>query len=280
MLHSLYKGGDTMEIIQEHSKCELSCYYRNFKKWEGMFHWHDNYEICQVINKPCRFRIDGVIYNANPGDIVTINQQTVHQFLIDEEDTEIIIIQFHPKIFMSISYCACQLKTHITKAELESIAGLYDAVNSIISLLQEETNAVICHDNLYMQSLSSSLFFLLQKHFSQNSESVTSFGQRNDFYKIVDYINNNFCKDISVNSIASQFYFSRGKLSAVFKKYSGTGITEYIQALRIKNANMLLSAGSSVTDAAMSSGFDSIRTFNNTYRKITGITPSEYIKNK
>jgi AraC-like DNA-binding protein len=30
----------------------------------------------------------------------------------------------------------------------------------------------------------------------------------------------------------------------------------------------------------MSSGFDSIRTFNNTYRKITGITPSEYIKNK
>lgn len=269
-----------MEIIQEYSRGELSCYSRKFNKWEGMFHWHDNYEICQVIDKPCRFRIDGIIYNANPGDIVTINQQTVHQFLIDEDDTRIIIIQFHPKILLNYSYCACQLKPHITKAELDDIYGLNDAVNSIIHLLESETASVSCHDNLFMQSLSSSLFFLLQKHFSQNNESAASFGQRNDFYKIVDYINNNFCKDISVNSIASEFYFSRGKLSAVFKKYSGIGITEYIQTLRIKNANLLLSDGSSVTDAAMSSGFDSIRTFNNTYRKIMGITPSEYQKNK
>ena len=38
--------------------------------------------------------------------------------------------------------------------------------------------------------------------------------------------------------------------------------------------------GRTVTDAALESGFQCIRTFNSTYKRLTGITPSEYLQNK
>lgn len=53
---------------------------------------------------------------------------------------------------------------------------------------------------------------------------------------------------------------------------------EYIYSLRIKKANGLIKQGCSVTDVAMKSGFQSIRTFKNIYKKVTGITPKEYKK--
>jgi transcriptional regulator GlxA family with amidase domain len=55
-------------------------------------------------------------------------------------------------------------------------------------------------------------------------------------------------------------------------------LNEYIYSLRIKKANYLMKQGCSITEAALCSGFQSVRTFNNTYKKITGIVPSEYRK--
>lgn len=56
------------------------------------------------------------------------------------------------------------------------------------------------------------------------------------------------------------------------------GLNEYIYSLRIKKANDLMNQGYSVTDAALQSGFQSIRTFNNIYKKVCGMTPSDYKK--
>ena len=55
-------------------------------------------------------------------------------------------------------------------------------------------------------------------------------------------------------------------------------LNEYINSIRIKNANELLSNGVSVAEAALESGFQSIRTFNNTYKDFMGIKPTEFLK--
>ena len=83
-------------------------------------------------------------------------------------------------------------------------------------------------------------------------------------------------EDININSLSNKLFLPRGRLSAIFTKYSGTSLNEYMNSLRIQNANILLKQGYTITEAAMESGFQSIRTFNNVYKKITGITPSDY----
>ena len=57
-------------------------------------------------------------------------------------------------------------------------------------------------------------------------------------------------------------------------------MSEYINKLRIKNANLMLAQGASITEASMESGFRSIRTFNNVYKGIMSMTPSEYVRKK
>ena len=65
-------------------------------------------------------------------------------------------------------------------------------------------------------------------------------------------------KKINIKIIAQNLFMSREKASLLFRKYSNMKLPEYIDKLRIANANKLLSEGRSVTDAAFESGFQSI----------------------
>ena len=265
-----------MEILKERTGVELCCWCTKKDRSDGYFHWHENYEICLPINKPMRFRIDSEMVMANPGDIVFFEERVVHQFITDENDTELCIIQFHPRILIGNVDRRIVPRRHITREEILAVDGLRESIDAIVALMSKEKRTDDAHGNVYFRSLMSAFYFLLCRHFG--TVICETDATRQIFYTLVDYINENYCDDISVNSLAATFYFSRGKISSVFKKYSGIFINDYIAQLRIMMANDMLSSGSSVTEAAFGSGFKNIRSFNNVYKKITEITPREYLR--
>ena len=267
---------DIGEIWEEIKRCEVSCRTGTFKAESLNFHWHENIEICRVIKNNCRFRIDGKIIEACEGDIVFIGEKVIHQFLIDKHDTHIQIAQLSPKVLFNAGHKPSPIKAHISTNELFNDTKINDNTDALFNILQQECRAKTIDENPFMNSIAVSLYLLLQRHFPEPCPEKKS--DRNEFYKITDYINDHFCENINVNSLAKEFYISRTKLSRIFKKYSGTGINEYLNTLRIKNANHLISNGTSITDAALSSGFSSIRTFNNAYKIIIGSSPSEHLK--
>ncbi len=148
----------------------------------------------------------------------------------------------------------------------------------MIEITDKEYSAQKAQDNPYLQSVISSIYFLLMRYFPAEEGSATKKNDRKDFYKIAEYVNEHFKEEINISIIANKLYMSRGRLASLFSKYAGTGLNEYINALRIKNANQLLGEGKLVTEAAIESGFQSIRTFNNAYKEYMGITPTEYVK--
>ena len=265
-----------MEILQEKSEIEICSHVKTYCARSTAFHWHDRYEICQPINKPCNFLIDGEMIEAGVGDIVTIDQKTVHSFHINNDNTDVLIIQFPFAFLLNVKASIKPLKAHITKKEINAIPDMADSVNAILELMKKEYREVCAKENPYFQSLCVSLYFLLMRHFPADGHINATSKDRNDFYAITEYINQHFTEAIDVNTIASKTYISRGRLTSLFSKYSGVGLNEYINSLRIKNANQLIMNGSSITDAALESGFQSIRTFNNAYKSLMGITPSEF----
>ena len=82
-----------MEIKQEISKYEIVCHTRKFDKIVHILHWHDRYEFCQVLTNDLRVIIEGKEICASVGDIIAINERVVHQFIIDNDNTFVKILE-------------------------------------------------------------------------------------------------------------------------------------------------------------------------------------------
>lgn len=266
-----------MKISREKTVKEISCQFSRFDKSYGLFHWHENIEICQVLNKSCDFLIDGEVIKADEGDIVVINGHTVHRFLVGEDGVFIKIFQISPKALLNTNMSIKSIRRHITAEEIRHIPEFQKRFDDLIKIVEQDGGAATARENCFMQSISAAIYFLLMQNFADNSEVKTKKESR-IFFEIVEYVNMNFTEDISVSLIAEKMYMQRGKVGNIFLKYSGMTLNDYLNTVRIKNVNKMLDIGVSITEAAMESGFQNVRTLNNVYKKITGITPTEYIK--
>lgn len=93
---------------------------------------------------------------------------------------------------------------------------------------------------------------------------------------ISTYINNNLTADLSVDALCSHFRISRNKLYKISRDSYGMGIAAYIRKQRVQNAASLLKSGSTVANAAISSGFEDYNYFSEIFKNETGILPSKY----
>lgn len=269
-----------MEIFQEKNDFELCCRRGNFVISPGRFHWHEKIEICQIISNDLKIHVDEELIHAHTGDIVAIEEYAIHSFVVEKEDVIVRLCQFPVKILLNSGVLIKPLKTHITAEELSGDPDLSNEINSLFDLMEKERRSCRTYQNPFFQQLSAALYFAIMRKHSRDDSKITSKKDRREFYKIAEYINDNYTNDITVNSISKELCFSRGKLSEIFGKFAGTGINTYINTLRINHVNQLIENGISITDAAFEAGFQSMRTFNNAYQKIMNMTPSEYIKRK
>jgi AraC-like DNA-binding protein/mannose-6-phosphate isomerase-like protein (cupin superfamily) len=92
-----------------------------------------------------------------------------------------------------------------------------------------------------------------------------------------DYIKDNFTQAISVQRLAEHCHVSRSYLHRVFQRRTGMTPVQYINSLRILEAEYLLeSSVLSVAQIAEHCGFEESRYFCRVFRKQTGYTPSQY----
>ena len=94
----------------------------------------------------------------------------------------------------------------------------------------------------------------------------------------IQYIKNHYQEpDISVSSVAQSLNISEGHLSHTFRKETGSTLLGYLTRYRIhKAAELLKDCRVKVYEVAEQVGYRDIGYFSNTFKKITGKTPSEY----
>ncbi len=93
----------------------------------------------------------------------------------------------------------------------------------------------------------------------------------------MDYIAGHYADEsISIATIAEHLCVSEGHLSHVFKKQTGMTVTNYLTKTRIDAAMVLLQTGRvKVYEAAAAVGYKDVTYFSATFKKLTGLSPSE-----
>ena len=80
--------------------------------------------------------------------------------------------------------------------------------------------------------------------------------------EVLAYIQENYRDEITLDSLADHFNYSKYYFSRMFNNYLHTNITNYLAMIRLQAAiEMLKSGEKNVSDAALDSGFASIQTF-------------------
>ena len=97
--------------------------------------------------------------------------------------------------------------------------------------------------------------------------------------KILNYIDDNLYKRITMDEISSIFYFNKDYLMRIFKKELDITIMDYINKRRIYNSlELLKNTDDLVIKIALNSGYSSLEYYSETFTKILGVSPLTYRK--
>lgn len=94
---------------------------------------------------------------------------------------------------------------------------------------------------------------------------------------ITRYVNENYYKDIYLDSIAAELDMSTNYLSHFFKEITGVSFPDYLGRVRVEEAKKLLgSTDKPIGDISSAVGCTNINTFIRLFKKVEGITPGRY----
>ena len=133
----------------------------------------------------------------------------------------------------------------------------------------------------HLKSALAHLLVLINRHGGtpvKETQDYMSSAHRN-IMEITGYVNNHFADDINLTTISDKFFISTCYFSRTFKKIMGLSFTDYLNSVRVKEAQYLLrNKNMSITEISEKVGFKSATHFGRIFKKLTGISPLAYKK--
>lgn len=122
------------------------------------------------------------------------------------------------------------------------------------------------------------LFIAVHRHMTREQKPTDDY-LHGEMETAIRYFNENYNKDLSVESYASSRGMSVSWFIRNFKQYTGTTPMQYIVSTRIANAQVLLeTTGCNVAEIGRIVGYDNPLYFSRIFRKQKGVSPSGYRK--
>ena len=139
----------------------------------------------------------------------------------------------------------------------------------------------MCKDD-YAEMLEIQLRQILIKLHRYLSISITSDNSQiaEEIDKATLYFNEHYNEDICVEEYAKSCNMSTSWFIRNFKQYTGSTPMQYILSIRIYNAEALLKSNQyNITEIANIVGYSNPLYFSRIFKKVKGLSPSEYRKN-
>ena len=130
---------------------------------------------------------------------------------------------------------------------------------------------------MIMKVTAQTFLLYLQAHLSSAQAKGNNWPQW--LIDFLDKLSSPKIFNLPLSQIYSLSSYSQTRLNTLFKQYLGTSLIDYITKQKIHYAcNLLYSTNYKISYIYNLAGFNSLSGFNHAFKKITGLTPSEYKK--
>ena len=248
-------------------------------------HWHAQVEVNFVFRGTIEYQMSGHRVFLREGDVAMFWGGLPHQVIDTSEDA------FFTAIHLPlVNFFRLRLSSELT-GKLTHGATLvtstpdgtdHETFHRWVSYMRSGEQAKADHaiDELILrlERIRFEPFFLIEPHGPAlaKTEAIDAHSFSN-IASICEFISTNFREDIDSVDIAGSADIHPKYAMSVFKKSTGMTLNEYVNLLRLSYAQaMLMQEDANVLHVAMESGFGSLSAFNKSFRKIAGMSPTDF----
>jgi AraC-like DNA-binding protein/quercetin dioxygenase-like cupin family protein len=222
-----------------------------------------------------------IFHKPNEFHNVWANGRVAPNLIIVSFDCKSESVKFFESKIISIGEMEKNLLGNILSESREAFSS-YKTENGKTSL-NRNTNALFGCEQLMKLYMEMLLISLVRKGTNVKRESRLSFSIKQRFdndmvKKIVDYMNSNLTNNLSFEDICRYSGLGSTNLKSLFKEKVETGVMEYYKTLKIDRAKEYIREDMmNFTEIAERLGYTSIHYFSRHFKKVTSMTPSEYV---
>lgn len=239
-------------------------------------HWHDDFEMLTVPEGEMDYFVNGRHVHLKQGEGIFVNARRLHYgYSADEKDCRYRFIVFHPDT-MSVVPSARDALEQFTS---DSSADFW--------LFGASSEEMLLFNELYASANAGNALLTLAKC-AELTEAVRTHAERHEsadpraewaiLRKMTGYIQGHYAETVTLDQIAAAGAVCRNRCCILFRENLDCSPIEYATRYRLDKACELLRNGSSVTKAALSSGFNGASYFAEVFRRVYGKTPKQYRK--
>lgn len=250
------------------------------------WHWHPEVEFVCIEKGTADFYIGGGKYTLGAGTGIFINSQVIHRF----EAAESVIIPnivFSPLLLAAedsliyrkyvcpviISSADCLIFSPHIPWQKDILTKLHE-----VFAIQEEEDMRELRTAETLLSLWGIIYDNLRTSESFQRKKAAAHTEAR-LQIMMQFIHKNYREHITLEDIAGAVSLSKSSALDLFRKYLRTSPVSYLVNYRLKRAAKLLDASDySISSAANSTGFENTGYFCRSFKKLFGVTPTEYRK--
>ncbi len=250
-----------------------------------IYHYHNAYEIYYLLEGQRNYFIKDRTYPVSKGDIVLINVHDIHKTTeLDNAAYERILIYFQKDFIYpvmehekDIGLLNCFSSEHkVIRLRIPEQAFVQSILLKMVDENKKKPKGYLTYERI----LLAELLLFINRYMEEYQEGVDYNSQlHKKMSEVARYLMENYMHKLSLKKVADRFYITPCHLSRAFKKTTGFTFIEYLNSIRIKEAQKLLKeTRKSVMQISELTGFDSQTHFGRVFKNMTGLSPLKYRK--
>ena len=262
-------GSDIMQniVYESHHDKNKNLKFNYSKNANIRNHFHRSYELIYVTKGVIEVGVGPYTYIAKENDFIFVNKYYTHYYKsLEEYEKYVLIIP---------PYICNDFEMEFKEKTLPPLLTDRDFNMTLLPILKDMQSKFKECGHIVHKGYINIIIGELINHYklipikkNSNIELLMN---------ILDYIDQNYNKDLSLESIATEFGYSKYYLSRLFNDLINENLNNYVNIIRVQHASNMIneSTDKTIAEIAYECGFNSLPTFYRCYKKVYDVQPTK-----